>query len=140
VADSVRAARLAQLRPGAWVRVATVSGVERTGEVRRADADSLLLARVPGRGGGTLALGAAEVGTLWEAQGRQTRVGVGTGAAVGGVVFGGLGMLVGGFMCDGCDQRRATGLVLGTVTGAAVGALVGAAVGALVPRWQRVVP
>ena len=139
--DSVRAARLAQLRPGAWVRVATMSGLKRTGEVRRARADSLLLARVPGARGGTLALHGADVQTLWEEHGRATRAGAATGAAVGGAVFGGLGLLAGGFMCEaGCLRTRATGAVLGAVTGAAAGALVGAAVGTLVPRWHRLVP
>ena len=139
-ADSVRAAQIARLRRGAWVRVATVNGMERTGEVRRTGADSLLLVRVPGARGGTLALGAADVRALWEAQGRDIGVDVTTGAAVGGVMFGGLGLLAGGFMCDGCDQRRAAGLVLGTVGGAAAGALVGVAVGKLLPRWHRLVP
>ena len=136
--DSARAAAIALLRSGAFIRVAISDEQFSASFVRRTGTD-LVLAKY----GREESIPTAMISKLWEADGRATRPAALRGAVILGALGAVFGFTFGGLWCgDGsdCGGVRVTGAVAGVTAGAAAGALVGAAVGTISPRWRQRYP
>jgi hypothetical protein len=125
-----RAQALAQVTPGAQVRVEDTKGRVWEGRyVATTDGAVVLddpLARIP----------SASIRQVW-IRGRATR----SGAIIGGVLLGlskaALGAFGAGFQCENCGDAVHAATARGFAIGAGIGALAGGLVGAAFPNWHR---